>query len=93
MHDDNITQETPNEGLGKEHPTPSPKSIVLKHSEISAFIRGKRIAAFDFGKVRTGFAVCDEFHITVSTKGIFQTADKEFYPSILAALERERIGL
>ena len=32
---------------------------------------GRRIASVDYGKKRLGYAVCDEFHISISPKKVF----------------------
>ncbi|MFM8473530.1 MAG: Holliday junction resolvase RuvX [Candidatus Kapaibacterium sp.] len=53
--------------------------------------RGQRIAAFDYGRSRVGWAVCDERHIVTTTKGVFLTKSATFWQDLLAGLQRERI--
>lgn len=36
----------------------------------AATLRGKRLAALDYGRARIGVAVCDEMHIVVSTRPV-----------------------
>ena len=45
--------------------------------------KGHRIASVDYGKKRLGYAVCDEFHISITPKKVFnmyilQVMDKKF---------------
>ncbi len=60
--------------------------------ELRERIRNTRIAAFDYGTKRVGWAVTDEFHITNSTKGVFYRSDPKFWEQLLTGLQRERIG-
>lgn len=53
-------------------------------------IQGKRIAAFDYGLKRIGFAVCDELHITVTPRGVFEN-DERLWGSITEALGEHRV--
>jgi putative holliday junction resolvase len=59
---------------------------------ISERIKGKRIASFDFGMKRIGWAVCDEYHITTTTKGIFERSKPDLWTVIKKSIESERIG-
>ena len=52
-------------------------------------LKGKRIAAIDYGRRRVGFAVCDEFHITTSPRGIFILTDDDFWEKLNEALDKE----
>lgn len=52
-------------------------------------LKGKRLAAIDYGRRRVGFAVCDEFHITTSPRGVFILTSDDFWDELLAALKRE----
>lgn len=51
---------------------------------------GKRIAAFDYGLKRIGFAVCDELHITVTPRGVFQNDDR-LWEYVFEALHHYRV--
>lgn len=53
-------------------------------------IQGKRIAAFDYGLKRIGFAVCDELHITVTPRGVFDN-DERLWGTINEALGGNRV--
>jgi putative Holliday junction resolvase len=55
-------------------------------------LKGKRIAGIDFGTKQVGMAVCDEFHITVSPKGVFFREKPDFWEKLLKALEAERVS-
>jgi putative holliday junction resolvase len=55
-------------------------------------LAGKRIAAFDFGLKRIGFAVCDEFHISITPKNVFYFEDNNLLENIKNELEKEYIG-
>lgn len=52
-------------------------------------LRGKRIVALDYGLRRIGIAVCDEMHITVSTRP-FILNDAGVWESLDAMIVRER---
>lgn len=52
----------------------------------------KRLAGIDFGLMRVGIAVCDEFHITISPKTTLPYQDENFWGMLLKLLEAERIG-
>lgn len=55
-------------------------------------IKGKRVASFDFGMKRIGWAVCDEYHITTSTKGVFERDKSDLWTAIKKGIETERVG-
>ncbi|GIV54472.1 MAG: putative pre-16S rRNA nuclease [Candidatus Kapaibacterium sp.] len=50
-----------------------------------------RGAAFDYGRKRIGWAVCDEYHVTITPKGTFQRQSPTLWTDILEALEQERV--
>ena len=54
-------------------------------------LKGHRIGALDYGRKRTGFAVCDEFHITVNPKEVFDITDDKFWEKLLFCFHRERL--
>ncbi|MGA2297317.1 MAG: Holliday junction resolvase RuvX [FCB group bacterium] len=54
-------------------------------------LKGKRIAGIDYGRKRTGLAVCDEFHITVSPRRFFLMDSVNFWDELLEALKSERV--
>ena len=54
-------------------------------------LKGHRIGALDYGRKRTGFAVCDEFHITVNPKVVFDISDEKFWDKLLNSFQKERI--
>lgn len=54
-------------------------------------IKGLRLGALDYGGKRIGFAVCDELHIVISTRGIFHNSPRVF-DEITTALKKENIG-
>jgi putative holliday junction resolvase len=60
---------------------------LLKINELT----GKRIGSLDYGKKRTGFAVCDEFHITVTPKEVFDSSDRKFFDKLINIFQKERI--
>lgn len=60
--------------------------------DIRELISSKRIAAFDYGAKRVGWAVCDEFHITISTKGVLPRKEANFWDLLIEGLQKERIG-
>ncbi|MES2766693.1 MAG: Holliday junction resolvase RuvX [Bacteroidota bacterium] len=55
-------------------------------------LKGKRVAGIDFGTKQMGIAVCDEFHITISTKGVLFREKPDFWPLLLKVLETERVS-
>ncbi|OGU40453.1 MAG: hypothetical protein A2X61_09630 [Ignavibacteria bacterium GWB2_35_12] len=54
---------------------------------------GVRIGSIDFGLKRVGFAVCDEFHITITPKQVFDRTSQNFWNDLLDTFVKERIGL
>lgn len=54
-------------------------------------IEGKRVAAFDYGGKRIGFAVCDALHISISPRGHFDNGP-DAMKHIIAALQAEEVG-
>ena len=54
---------------------------------------GIRIGSVDYGLKRVGFALCDEFHITISTKKVFERTSQNFWNDLLKEFVKERIGL
>lgn len=56
-----------------------------------AHLKGKRIGAVDYGRKRVGFAVCDEFHITVNPRRILDFGDEDFYDQLKSEIDIERI--
>lgn len=57
---------------------------------MSSDLKGKRIAALDFGLRRIGVAVCDEMHITVSTRP-FILNDSAMWDSLKEMISKERV--
>lgn len=53
---------------------------------------GKRLASLDYGRKRTGFAVCDEFHITVSPRKIFDVYSETFFEELRNEIQKEKIA-
>lgn len=69
------------------------KNIGIESGELpDILLKGKRIAGIDFGTKQVGLAACDEFHITVSTKGVFYREKPDFWTLLLKALETERVS-
>ncbi|MFP4529359.1 MAG: Holliday junction resolvase RuvX [Candidatus Kapaibacterium sp.] len=58
---------------------------------IATGLKGRRIAAIDFGLKRVGLAVCDEFHITVSPRDTMNYESPEFWPKLIELLKDENI--
>lgn len=54
-------------------------------------VRHRRGAAFDYGRKRIGWAICDEYHVTITPKGTFQRQSPTLWADILTALQQERI--
>lgn len=59
-------------------------------SELSSVIRGKRLAALDYGEARIGVAVCDEMHIVVSTRPVINN-DATMWDVLMRRLQDDRI--
>lgn len=55
-------------------------------------IENRRGAAFDYGRKRIGWAVCDPLHVTITPKGTFQRQSPTLWNDILDALQQERVG-
>ena len=55
-------------------------------------LKGKRIAALDFGTKRIGLAVTDELHITISPRDILLTEAPELWDNIRRFIQIERLG-
>lgn len=55
--------------------------------------KGKRIASFDFGLKRIGYATSDELHITVSPKKLFNTDSINLFQDITSTLVLDNVGL
>ncbi|MBI3258897.1 MAG: Holliday junction resolvase RuvX [Ignavibacteriae bacterium] len=55
-------------------------------------LKGKRIAALDFGTKRIGLAVTDELHITISPRDILLTDAPELWDNIRRFIQIERLG-
>lgn len=61
-------------------------------NEIKEIIKEKRLAGIDYGLKRVGFAVCDEFHITVTPKCTFQRQSTNFWQELMEAIKNNNIG-
>ncbi|MBM2813864.1 MAG: Holliday junction resolvase YqgF [Ignavibacteria bacterium] len=55
-------------------------------------LKGKRIGSLDYGRKRIGFAVCDELHITVSTRGVFFKDTPDYFEKLVEAINSERLS-
>lgn len=53
----------------------------------------KRIACFDYGLKRIGFAVSDELHITVRPVKVFDATDDDLLDLINEEIKRQNVGL
>jgi putative holliday junction resolvase len=53
---------------------------------------GIRLAAIDYGKKRIGFAVCDQFHITVSPRKVFDNSLENIMDDIISEIKLENVG-
>lgn len=53
-------------------------------------LRGKRLAALDYGEARIGVAVCDEQHIAVSTRPVISN-DETVWEALSARMDTDRI--
>ena len=67
--------------------------MFMRDNETRLACRDQRIAAFDYGMRRVGWAVCDERHIVTSTKGVFDTKSPTFWNELQLGLQRERVGV
>jgi putative Holliday junction resolvase len=59
---------------------------------IEEIIKDKRLAGVDFGLKRVGVAVCDEFHITISPRGILAFDSDDFWKKFISLLQSENAG-
>lgn len=59
---------------------------------VKEIIKNKRVLAFDYGLKRTGVAVCDEFHITVTPKYLLESDEPDFFEKISRIITDERAG-
>ena len=55
-------------------------------------LKGKRIAALDYGTKRIGLAVTDELHITISPRDILLADAPELWENLRKFVERERLS-
>ena len=55
-------------------------------------LNGKRIGAIDYGRRRTGFSVCDELHISITPKKVFNPQDENFLKDFSNTLLEMNIG-
>ncbi len=60
-------------------------------NKASDFI-GKRLLAIDYGRKRIGIAVCDELHITVSSRDLQQHDNSPLISKINNLAQRERVA-
>lgn len=56
-------------------------------------IKGKRIAAIDYGKRRIGLALSDELHIIAQPKTAFENIKDETLPLIADYIRQNNVGL
>lgn len=54
--------------------------------------KNKRLASIDYGLKRTGIAVCDELHITVSPRIVLDPAENDFWVKLNNFTENEKIS-
>lgn len=54
-------------------------------------LKGKVIAGIDYGRKRTGMAICDMFHITVNPKYIFDTSSDKFLLEVTNAIKADNV--
>lgn len=52
-------------------------------------LKGKRIIAVDYGLKRTGLAVCDELHISITPLTFLKTDSPRFWDNLISILNRE----
>ncbi len=55
-------------------------------------LKGKRLAAVDFGLKRLGLAVCDQFHVTISPREVYDYSSPDFWNKFTADLKSEELG-
>lgn len=56
-------------------------------------IKNKRIAAFDYGLKRVGYAVSDELHIIASPRCVFDRTKDNFWDLVTDSIKKENVGL
>ncbi len=56
------------------------------------FLKGKRIAGIDYGLKRTAIAVCDELHISITPKLVFDTQNANFINDLINYITNEKIA-
>lgn len=61
--------------------------------EIKEIIKGQRIGAIDYGRKRVGFAVCDEFHITITPKKYFLMESQAFWEELHQIIVESRCAV
>ena len=59
---------------------------------INEEIAGKRIAGIDYGGKRTAISVCDELHISITPKKVFNPQEEGFLNDLLEFLKSENVG-
>ncbi|NQW30559.1 MAG: Holliday junction resolvase RuvX [Ignavibacteria bacterium] len=60
--------------------------------ELDVTLKGKRLAALDYGDARIGLAVCDELHIAVSTRPVIVN-DSKVMSTLVQALLDSRVDV
>jgi len=55
--------------------------------------KGHRIASVDYGKKRLGYAVCDEFHISITPKKVFNPDEENFLNKFIEQLKLDKIRI
>ena len=53
-------------------------------------IKNKRIAAFDYGLKRVGYAVSDELHIIASPRCVFDRTKDNFWDLVTDSIKKEK---
>lgn len=59
---------------------------------LKELLKGKRIAAVDFGFKRLGIAVCDELHITVTPYAVLNYSNDSFWENFAKFINKEKIS-
>jgi len=59
---------------------------------LSEELKGKRLAAVDFGFKRLGVAVCDELHISITPLKVFDYSSKNFWEEFTRFLSEQKIS-
>lgn len=65
--------------------------VTVDPRSLRTVVYRRRGAAFDYGRKRIGWAVCDEFHVTVTPKGTFRRQSPTLWEDITTALQSERV--